>query len=61
MEEHLLHAKELIERLTAVDLIFNLEKCYFAQRSLLLLGFSLSATGVIQAKEMLATQWTDLY
>lgn len=45
MEEHLIHVKEVIRILNKVNLILNIEKCHFAQKSINLLGFSVSAQG----------------
>ncbi|CEP11598.1 hypothetical protein [Parasitella parasitica] len=45
MEEHLVHVKEVIRILNKVNLILNVEKCHFAQKSINLLGFTVSEQG----------------
>ena len=44
--EHPYHVKEVIERLTNARLIINILKSHFAQESILLLGFRISAKGI---------------
>ncbi|KAJ8657630.1 hypothetical protein O0I10_006696 [Lichtheimia ornata] len=46
LEEHAQHVAEAIERLTSVNLILNPNKCHFAQESVYLLGFCVSAQGI---------------
>jgi hypothetical protein len=46
IHDHAKHVQDCINRLTAVNLILNVKKCHFAQKSVYLLGFSLSADGV---------------
>lgn len=45
-DEHIQHVKEIIQRLTKVNLILNPDKCYFAQQAVYLLGFCVNAKGV---------------
>ncbi|CEP08661.1 hypothetical protein, partial, partial [Parasitella parasitica] len=45
MEEHLIHVKEVIRILNKVNLILNVDKCHFAQKSINLLGFTVSEQG----------------
>ncbi|KAG1445478.1 hypothetical protein G6F56_009903 [Rhizopus delemar] len=40
------HQEDAIHRLTQVNLILNQDKCHFAQKSVFLLGFQVSADGV---------------
>ncbi|KAG1121361.1 hypothetical protein G6F42_012503 [Rhizopus arrhizus] len=45
LTQHLVHVKEVIRILNKVNLILNIDKCHFAQKSINLLGFSVSAQG----------------
>lgn len=45
MQEHTTHVKSVINELTRVKLILNPTKCHFAQRTIYLLGFCVSANG----------------
>lgn len=45
MEHHVEHVARAIQALTKVNLILNAEKCHFAQQSVYLLGFCVSAAG----------------
>ncbi|KAK4516426.1 COP9 signalosome catalytic subunit rri1 [Mucor velutinosus] len=45
LHDHLIHVKEVIRILNKVNLILNIEKCHFAQKSINLLGFSVSEQG----------------
>lgn len=58
-EEHVVHVKECVRRLTAVNLILNSNKCHWAQKSVYLLGFSLSEKGVMLDKRKIsnAMEW----
>jgi hypothetical protein len=59
LQDHACHVQDCIDRLTAVNLILNVNKCHFAQKSVYLLGFSLSAAGVSldQRKVTNAYEW----
>ncbi|SAL96225.1 hypothetical protein, partial, partial [Absidia glauca] len=46
IDEHARHVKVVIEKLTSVNLILNPNKCHFAQKSVYLLGFCVSAKGL---------------
>jgi putative transposase len=46
LHDHISHVKVVIERLTAVNLVLNPDKCHFAHESVTLLGFCISAAGV---------------
>ncbi|OBZ81090.1 Transposon Ty3-I Gag-Pol polyprotein, partial [Choanephora cucurbitarum] len=45
MQDHTAHVKSVIDELTRVKLILNPAKCHFAQRTIYLLGFCVSANG----------------
>ncbi|CEP08473.1 hypothetical protein [Parasitella parasitica] len=45
MEEHLVHVKEVIQNLNKGNIIMNDEKCHFAQKSINLLGSTVSEHG----------------
>ncbi|CEP16342.1 hypothetical protein, partial, partial [Parasitella parasitica] len=45
MEEHLIHVKEVTRTPNKVNLILNVDKCHFAQKSINLLGFTVSEQG----------------
>ncbi|KAJ8651366.1 hypothetical protein O0I10_013116 [Lichtheimia ornata] len=45
MDEHAKHVATVIDKLTSVNLILNPKKCHFAQESVYLLGFCVSAKG----------------
>lgn len=46
LEEHTQHVAQAIDRLTSVNLNLNSDKCHFAQQSVYLLGFCVSAHGI---------------
>ncbi|SAL96444.1 hypothetical protein, partial, partial [Absidia glauca] len=46
MDDHAIHVKQVINKLTSVNLILNPDKCHFAQRSVYLLGFCVSEKGL---------------
>ncbi|SAL96265.1 hypothetical protein [Absidia glauca] len=46
MEEHAQHVRQVIDKLTDVNLILNPDKCHFAQRAVYLLGFCVSEKGL---------------
>ncbi|SAL96875.1 hypothetical protein [Absidia glauca] len=46
MEQHAMHVKAVIDKLTEVRLILNSDKCHFAQKSVHLLGFCVSERGL---------------
>ncbi|WP_461043563.1 reverse transcriptase domain-containing protein, partial [Streptomyces sundarbansensis] len=45
MQDHQSHVKTVIDKLTKVNLLLNPDKCHFAQKSIYLLGFSISEKG----------------
>ncbi|KAJ8655623.1 hypothetical protein O0I10_008711 [Lichtheimia ornata] len=45
MDEHIPHVEAVIKALTNVNLVLNPDKCHFAQKSVYLLGFCVSADG----------------
>jgi len=45
-EEHKVHLKQVIERLTRVNLKLNPKKCHFFQKEIYLLGFHISPKGI---------------
>ena len=45
MEEHAVHLKEVIRRLTEAQLILNVDKCHFARLEVNLLGFRINPYG----------------
>ncbi|HYT43837.1 MAG TPA: RNase H-like domain-containing protein, partial [Methylomirabilota bacterium] len=53
MNEHTIHVRETIDRLTSVNLILNADKCHFAQRCVYLLGFCISDKGISLDKRKL--------
>lgn len=42
IEDHQSHVKTVTDKLTNVNLLLNPDKCHFAQKSIYLLGFSIS-------------------
>ncbi|SAM07861.1 hypothetical protein [Absidia glauca] len=45
MDEHRTHVHMVIDELTKIKLILNPKKCHFAQKTIYLLGFCVSANG----------------
>ncbi|SAL96249.1 hypothetical protein, partial, partial [Absidia glauca] len=54
MQEHVRHVSIAIAKLTAVNLVLNPKKCHFAQRSVYLLGFCITAQGIYLDKRKLS-------
>lgn len=52
-EEHKVHLKQVIERLTRVNLKLNPKKCHFFQKEIYLLGFHISPKGITMDRRKL--------
>ncbi|SAM02958.1 hypothetical protein, partial, partial [Absidia glauca] len=54
MTDHMKHVTKAIQKLTAANLILNPKKCHFAQKSVYLLGFCITAKGTYLDKRKLS-------
>ena len=46
LDDHAVHVRTVIQRLTNANLLINIAKCHFAQSEILLLGFRVSTIGI---------------